>query len=661
MARKEISVAVCSDVGRKRKANEDATMVIPEAGIFCLADGMGGVEGGAVASQQTLKIVKDTLGDNPRVLSFTDKVQRIDQALLQANQWIINWANARGNKGCGTTFVALLLDFAGRARTSFFNAGDSRGYCYHQGTLRQITHDHSVASEFSAQRNGAVPAIFKNVIINAIGTQETFSLEPTGVPTEPGDIFLLCSDGLTTMLSDPEIARILAGHTTAGLQHTAQALIRAANSAGGLDNITVILVQILAPLQSGESEQDHPLAEMSAPGPRPDQKPPKTDVATDAPISDDSEVLAYGQGDEAPTANHGPRQAQSGRRWLMALVALGLLVLAALAVLTALIKVRATREDPIPLTPSVPVTHVASGPQTSQPPQAQPTITYPALTDAEIIALVQKHIVEGTLGELDARLQHDEKLREQLRANRKESEAFAGWLGEWQRNNTYPDRVPVEYDMCQNIFTKLAVWIDVPVRSADVTWPQNPAERATRHCQLMNQQQESVLGAILVVMDRWNDELAVLGDKPEQTLRVLERLSGQPGLRDNGLKLPVAVADLRRWIAKSRPRPISAEDWERVVLPAVTDLQAGMGQLWSDIWKSVGAISPESLRNLVPSDKIPVALESKRRNLAALGQQDLESIRTTEESRGRVQAILRYLVSIADIAKPATANQKPSP
>jgi PPM family protein phosphatase len=666
---KEIGSVVCSDTGRKRKANEDATLMLSDAGIFCLADGMGGIEGGAVASQQTLKIVSNSLGADARILSFTEKIKRIKQALLNANRWIRNWAASRGNKGSGTTFVGLILDFAGRGRTCFLHAGDSRGYRFRKGTLRQITRDHSVATAFGGRNNVTIPPLFKNVIMNAIGAQETFSLEQTPAPVETGDLFLLCSDGLTTMLPDPEIARILAGHADANLDATARALVQAANDAGGLDNITVMLVSILAPLHTDTDEEDQPATDTHDILLDTNQLPPGDETHPEPPSTDDSEVLARSPSNDEPTADHD--RALRGRRRSLTW-AIGAALLVALAVALYL----QTRKGAEAMKPAAPIaTNAASRqqaesatPEKKGTPRAPivtpyaPVAKVPTLTDQELKTLLRDHIESGRLDELNDRLQQDTTLREQLKSNRKEFDAFSGWFSEWSRNFNAPDAVAADFQSYRQAMHKLSKMLGVAILDeSEVSWPADAADRASLKCRLINRQQNRVADAALSIMKEWEVELAALGDKPDQTLAILETIAAQPGLRETAAAIRTGMTDFRRWIARSRTRPISSDDWERVAVPFASDLQKNMVHLRQEVWSLVMALSPESLRGVMPSDEVSVVLEIKRRNLASLGERDAQAVWADENSRSRLRTILNYLCAVANTGGSAVTGPETTP
>ncbi|OGV45626.1 MAG: hypothetical protein A2X46_14925 [Lentisphaerae bacterium GWF2_57_35] len=630
--------------------------MLPEAGVFCIADGMGGVEGGAVASQQTLKMVSEALGADPRVLSYAEKVKQLKQALLNANRWIQNWAASRGNKGSGTTFVGLVLDFSGRGRTSFFHAGDSRGYGFRQGTLRQLTRDHSVASVFGAQNKESVPAMFKNVIMNAIGTQGNFSLEQTAVSVEAGDLFLLCSDGLTTMLADDEIAGILARHEEVGLEATAQALVQAANDAGGIDNTSVMLVKILSPLHSDAEEDDgvatdtHDALLDTRAGFAEATPPPEP------PSTEDSEMLVRSHSDEEPTADH---TLSSRGRLRFLVMAIGGFLLAAVAVI--LYFQMQKDSTPMPQPPSEVVIQRAPKPVVSAPPALpeQPAAPVavpaapeppppPALTEQELTALVHEHIESGRLGDLNARLSRNPALVEQLQANRQDFDAFSGWFSEWSRNVAAPDAVPSEFQSYRELMNKLLSSLGVAdANESELSWPAEAAERATLKCQLMNRLQNQTVEAALRFMEQWETESSALGNQPDRALAILEASAAQPGLKAADAAIESGMTDFRRWLDRSRARPIAAEDWERVAVPFVVELQKNMTLLRNEVWARVQDLSPESVRRVAPSGAVPVVLEIKRRHLAALSGSDAKSVWAEEASRTRLRTVLNYLCSVA--------------
>ncbi len=659
MARPELRFAVLTDVGRKRKANEDSNLVIPDAGVFIVADGMGGIEGGAVASQQTVKIVAEKLGSDVRSLSFAEKVKTIRTALKDANRWIQQWAASRGSKGSGTTFVGLVLDFAARGRSVFLHAGDSRGYRYRGGTLQQITRDHSVASAFGAY-NEKVPAMFKNVIVNAIGTQETFKLEETPVAIEVGDILLLCSDGLTGMVPDARIAQLIASHD-GDLDTAATTLIKTANEAGGVDNITAVLVQVVSPLNA-ETDTEAPATDTHGSLPGADREMPVAAAgsgfaaAGDAPSTDDSEMIGssfVGRG----------KPAGAGRSPLFKSIGI-VAAVAILGVIAAYVSLHRKQVDAPAPEPAVtepvavaaqPViredaTTTATLPEEDFKPDAAPR----ALTPDELKTLLAMHLDSGRLGELDDRLKKDPAgAMDQLKAMREESDLFTAWSSEWSRRVHSPGTVEADAKEYLGTLSGIAAILGIPPFSdSDLDWPTDAAGRANVYCRMLYKQQKRFVESATSAMDIAREQMNVLGATPDVVTKMLGATPGQKGLPEIAAELAATLADFRRWIERSKARPMMAGDLERVVMPYAASLQEQADSFRTELWARMRAISPETLREVLPSAEIPTVLEIKRRTLSAVAEGEMPPW-GDKAFLTRVKILLEYLASAHSYANQA--------
>ncbi len=235
-----------SDIGCVRSLNEDSFCIygLDEGTIpgFCvLSDGMGGHNAGEVASQKTVQFVAETLKEAP---TEADTIpQNLKTAVEKANEGVFRMANEnQSQQGMGATLViaAILEDVAYIA-----NVGDSRAYAYRNGELMRITKDHSVVEEMMA--NGSItPEEAKvhpqrNIITRAIGTDPCVEPDLYEYDYLPGDVLLLCSDGLSSMVEEEEIVRILGGNTE--VKNMVSALVNTAKNCGGQDNITVICIR----------------------------------------------------------------------------------------------------------------------------------------------------------------------------------------------------------------------------------------------------------------------------------------------------------------------------------------------------------------------------------------------------------------------------------
>jgi PPM family protein phosphatase len=234
------TAAAVTDRGRKRASNEDAFGYSVEHGVYVVCDGMGGAAAGEIASSlavdEMMRLLTHRSGTSP--LS-TDA----EQAIAAANQVIFSRAE-RSQKlsGMGTTLVALLAE---ERHAWIVNVGDSRGYRLRNAHLEQITIDHSLVEEQvrlgQMSRSEALRSPLRNVITRALGTQNNVTPDVFELDSEAGDLFLLCSDGLTRELSDALIESLLL--VGAPLDELCARLVAAANQAGGHDNITCLLVR----------------------------------------------------------------------------------------------------------------------------------------------------------------------------------------------------------------------------------------------------------------------------------------------------------------------------------------------------------------------------------------------------------------------------------
>lgn len=245
-----------SDVGRVRSNNEDSYRIVQPLHLFVLADGMGGEAHGEVASAIAVDTVADHCreGDkNPAapffgepLVGWSDRTKRLTSAVHLANQKVFSSAGEHAEQhGMGATLTAAWI---GGDRLSVVHVGDSRAYLLRVGGLQQLTTDHSLVAE--QVRRGILTAAeaeqsgMQNVLLRALGTQTEVEVETDEHQLIPQDTLLLCSDGLTRMVTEPEIAGTLQAETDP--QKAAERLVELANEYGGADNITVIVVRLQA-------------------------------------------------------------------------------------------------------------------------------------------------------------------------------------------------------------------------------------------------------------------------------------------------------------------------------------------------------------------------------------------------------------------------------
>ena len=250
-----IDASARTDVGRVRNNNEDALRIEPELSLYVLSDGMGGQAHGEIASALAIDSIVQhcrasrndpdiTIFGNTRA-DLSDRANRLMSAVRMANHNIFEAAiHDPAREGMGATIVAVWLD---DRRMSLVHVGDSRAYLLRDGSLLQLTADHSLVAEH-VRRGTMTPqeaeaSQLQNILVRALGTQERVEVDVDEQMLLEGDTILLCSDGLSRMVTDAEIASVLSTEETA--QTAAIRLVALANENGGLDNVSVIVIWTL--------------------------------------------------------------------------------------------------------------------------------------------------------------------------------------------------------------------------------------------------------------------------------------------------------------------------------------------------------------------------------------------------------------------------------
>jgi serine/threonine protein phosphatase PrpC len=290
-----------SDTGRRRRHNEDAYVVQPP--VFAVADGMGGAQAGEIASRLAAESLRHEPGDG-------SGVERVTAMIQAANRRVYDSANEKSDlSGMGTTITVALVE---DGLVSIGHVGDSRAYLIRDGALEQLTEDHSLVAEL--QRSGKLSAQEaehhpqRSVITRALGTDPDVDVDTYTVEPRTGDLFLLCSDGLTTMVGDETILGVVELHRD-NLDVAARELIARANRGGGEDNITVVFFDIA----------DQPAAPIARPA--------------EAPVEEEDTLSEL---DGVPVLHTGGGTESASPARLRLLVALGVLLLAAFILLLLL-------------------------------------------------------------------------------------------------------------------------------------------------------------------------------------------------------------------------------------------------------------------------------------------------------------------------------------
>jgi protein phosphatase len=240
-----------SDVGLQRDHNEDSLVIVGADGPFVVADGMGGHRAGDVASRlATEAIVEQFRSEGPPPVEpdgrFTNEENLLLSSIRLANRRILERSTrSRDLQGMGTTIVCAYFHPA-QNRMIIAHVGDSRAYRLRDRFLTQLTRDHSLFNDYltampdlSEEQRSELP---KNVITRALGMQEDIAVDLQSDEAQAGDVYVLCSDGLSGMLEDEDIAEVLSSNTD--LEEACRVLVRRANENGGEDNVTALVIRV---------------------------------------------------------------------------------------------------------------------------------------------------------------------------------------------------------------------------------------------------------------------------------------------------------------------------------------------------------------------------------------------------------------------------------
>ncbi len=236
-----LKAAAATDVGMRRRGNEDRYALAPEVGLYLVADGMGGHTAGQVASElaaeSSVRAIEHLQG------ATSSLSERLRAAVTSANRTIFQTAQQNPEyAGMGTTVVAILAE---GERAALAHVGDSRAYLVRGGRIRQLTDDHSIVGELLRRNEISETAAkehpHRHVLTRALGVREVVEPDLAEITPQDGDQFVLCSDGLTGHVDDHEIAKVVS--ELDDLQESCDALVDLANHRGGEDNITVVVAQ----------------------------------------------------------------------------------------------------------------------------------------------------------------------------------------------------------------------------------------------------------------------------------------------------------------------------------------------------------------------------------------------------------------------------------
>jgi protein phosphatase len=313
-----------TDPGRRRRRNEDVFVCEPP--LFAVADGMGGAQAGEVAAGLAAAVLEEAHGEERGEERVASLIQEANRRVFQRS------SEDLAASGMGTTMTVALVD-GSDGTIAVGHVGDSRAYRVRGEQLEQLTEDHSLVGELlrsgklSPEEAEAHPQ--RSVITRALGTEPDVDVDTFTVAAEPGDLYLLCSDGLTSMVSDGEIQALLV--ESDDLDRAARALVAAANEGGGEDNITVVLFEIAG---EGALEQTATMPVVAEPEPVDEDEDEDTLSGLEpVPAVDTAVIPAAAIQDHLQRVEADSTRRPERRRRLLPLVAL-LLLLLAIAVLT---------------------------------------------------------------------------------------------------------------------------------------------------------------------------------------------------------------------------------------------------------------------------------------------------------------------------------------
>ena len=305
-----------TDPGRRRRRNEDAYVAVPP--LFAIADGMGGAQAGEVASGLAAAVLEEATGEDRGE-------ERVAALIQEANRRVFQRSNEdAATSGMGTTMTVALVDNTD-STIAFGHVGDSRAYRIRGGELVQLTDDHSLVGELvrsgrlSPEEAESHPQ--RSVITRALGTEPDVDVDTFTVETEQHDIYLLCSDGLTDMVSQRDI--LAAVEASPDLDDAARALVNAANAGGGEDNITVVLFQTAGKEGAGDTTR---MPTVATPDPEPEDDDEDTLSPLDAVPAVDTAVIPA-----AAIEQHLAQAESEPRRRILPLVLLIVILVALVA------------------------------------------------------------------------------------------------------------------------------------------------------------------------------------------------------------------------------------------------------------------------------------------------------------------------------------------
>lgn len=598
-----------TDVGRIRKKNEDVLLLLDDYKIYAIADGMGGAVGGELASQKTIELIKDGIQRQPLSVSLKNKVHVVSRSVNEASEWIFNWAQANQVQGTGTTLVALILSDEYPWAATVLHAGDSRLYLFRDSQLKQISKDHSIEEVIGENDGRPLPSQFKGVITNAIGLKKRVSLELTRSNQLANDIWILCSDGLSKMLSDEAISGVISEHCNEGAQKTAQALVNAANDAGGRDNVSVIVVKVHEcsemPVDANAIPFDDQI-DFEEPSTNSSETNLTDGVEKDTTDSSDLVSIPMPSSDESQENN-----LETGKhtgRWLPKLfIGTGLILLFVLPffifdkgkapVVSEAVSEPVNKESRIDL----------SGTLSEIKQYAIRTGNWPSALHAASSA----------------------QTRIASKEDQQEFESIQSWNDQWVEASRPSFPVVDKYDTYYKVYIGVlsSLHTDKALPSLKGEWPKEERTRANEYCRRIYLLQDSMLSAVETYITHAELRLSLLMPDHEADARLLllSRYSSLPESKSADIteqyrSVDKTLKSFRRWIEKNRNYPLASSQLNQLTDGYIATINNGISDCTKQLLSAIDAISLAELKSQYADapvkDDIEMVLQARQKVLS---------------------------------------------
>lgn len=238
-----LEMGICTDVGKERQTNEDAGVILPDLGFCAVADGMGGADAGEVASAWVINHVLKRI-KGKRDVCPEERCLAIKEGILEADRDIFEFSQVHNfTDGSGTTIIALLFNSWYANEAMVLHVGDSRAYRWRNGVFEQLEKDHTIAAQTGIDEK-KLPRPYRGILTKAVGTGKKSYPERNPVDVAVDDLFILCSDGLTKVLSDKKLSYLVGKNKQLSVSEMAQMLVNEALAGGAPDNVTVAVIRV---------------------------------------------------------------------------------------------------------------------------------------------------------------------------------------------------------------------------------------------------------------------------------------------------------------------------------------------------------------------------------------------------------------------------------